>query len=75
MVKEAEENVENRIVYMSFTQKCIAYAFGFFDLFLHTMLIFGWSAFTELYKKENYYRYKMLHKIEIFFLQAGLRSR
>ncbi len=42
--------------FMSFSQKCIAYVFGFIDVFLHTMLIFGWSAFTEMYKKEGYFR-------------------
>ena len=42
--------------FMSFSQKCVAYGFGFIDVFLHTMLIFGWSAFTEMYKKEGYFR-------------------
>ena len=41
---------------MSLTQKCVAYGFGFIDVFLHTMMIFGWSAFTEMYKKEGFFR-------------------
>ena len=57
---EQEGEVGVGAVFMSFTQKCIAYGFGFIDVFLHTMLIFGWSAFTEMYKKEGYFRFEPL---------------
>lgn len=62
-IQRMEQEVEATVtavgvgaVFMSLTQKCVAYGFGFIDVFLHTMMIFGWSAFTEMYKKEGYFR-------------------
>ena len=71
--EKVEREAEDDDKCMSFTQKCIAYCFGFVDVLLHTMLIFGWSALTALYKKENYYRYFFFFRLFCSFIQISKR--